>query len=88
IQDISQSASAVSAFVSPELWGTEVTLRMMAKLLQQPIFLIIVPYGLEAAPSYQVYEPEQTVKGGYQLDSADEHYFASSKLDEWLSRLQ
>ncbi|KAE9030624.1 hypothetical protein PF011_g526 [Phytophthora fragariae] len=88
IQDISQSASVISAFVPLELWGTELTLRMMAKLLQQPIFLIIAPYGLQSVPTYQVYEPERTTKAGHELDSAEEYYFASSKLDEWLSRLQ
>ncbi|KAG6606533.1 uncharacterized protein IUM83_14402 [Phytophthora cinnamomi] len=88
IHGIAQSASATSAFVPPGLWGTEVTLRMMAKLLVQPIFLIIAPSGLQTVPSFQVYEPERTTKGGHQLDSAEEYYFASSKLEGWLSRLQ
>ncbi|GMF15755.1 unnamed protein product [Phytophthora fragariaefolia] len=86
--DIAKSASTIEAFVPLEVWGTELTLRMMAKLLQQPIFVVIAPYGLQAVPSYQVYEPERSLKDGHQLDSAEEYHFPSSRLRGWLSRLQ
>lgn len=46
-----------------ELWGTEVTLRMMAKLLRQPIFVVIAPYGLQTTIDFQVYKPERVTKG-------------------------
>ncbi|CAH0486526.1 unnamed protein product [Peronospora farinosa] len=88
IYDIAQSPSSISSYLLAGQWGTEVTLRMMAKLLQQPIFLIIAPRGLQAAPEFQVYQPERVTKTGLQFDTVEEYYIAGSESEQWVSRLQ
>ncbi|OWZ01569.1 hypothetical protein PHMEG_00027012 [Phytophthora megakarya] len=88
IREVAQSPSAVSAYLPIELWGTEVTLRMMAKLLQQAIFVVIAPYGLQTNVNYQVYKPERVTKFGFELDSAEDYYVAGSVSQKWFAQLQ
>ncbi|CAH0481309.1 unnamed protein product [Peronospora belbahrii] len=88
IDDIARSPSSISSYVPVEQWGTEVTLRMMAKLLQQPIFVIIASPDLQATPNFQVYQPERVAKSGFMLDTVEAYYIAGSKSEQWFSRLQ
>ncbi|ETP33286.1 hypothetical protein F442_18193, partial [Phytophthora nicotianae P10297] len=87
-QGIAESPSGTSAFVPTEFWGTEVTLRMMAKLLQQSIFVVNAPYGLQTHVDYLVYKAEQVTKDGYELNSAEQHFITRSNIKLWLRQLQ
>ncbi|KAL4140148.1 hypothetical protein PRNP1_015219 [Phytophthora ramorum] len=89
IDAIAQSPSDIAAFLPLELWGTEVSLRMMAKLLQQPIFVVIAPYGLQTPPSYyQVYKPERIARSGRELDSAEAYFIPSLEPERWITWLR
>lgn len=88
IRDIALSPSTISASLPTELWSAEVTLRMMARLLQQPIFVIIAPRGLQSATNYQVYQPERVTKSGHELDTAEEYYITGSEPEKWFTGLQ
>ncbi|KAK1936567.1 hypothetical protein P3T76_010002 [Phytophthora citrophthora] len=88
IRDIAHSPSTTSTYLPVELWGTEVTLRMMAKLLHQPIFVVIAPYGLQTTIDFQVYRPERVIKSGVEIDSAEQYYIPSSQYKKWFAQLQ
>ncbi|OWZ05290.1 hypothetical protein PHMEG_00022647 [Phytophthora megakarya] len=87
LEDMSTTSSKSTTFISRALWGSEVTLLLMAKLLEQPIYVVVAPRGLEHA-SYQIFKPIKKVTAAHELQSAGEDNYTCDKAQEWVKTLQ
>ncbi|KAF1777790.1 hypothetical protein GQ600_2841 [Phytophthora cactorum] len=54
--ELSRSASKLGTMLPTRYWGTAETLKMLAKILQRKIFVLIARSGIDTA-SYQIFEP-------------------------------
>eukprot|EP00644_Phytophthora_capsici_P015910 jgi/Phyca11/123060/e_gw1.49.370.1 len=86
MEDICSSSSKKTSFIADRLWGSDLTLRMAAKLLQRPIF-VVVAQGSDK-PSFQVFEPSVVKNKEFTLETAKEYNFDGTTPELWVNRLQ
>ncbi|OWY97406.1 hypothetical protein PHMEG_00032068 [Phytophthora megakarya] len=60
---------------------------MLAKLLLQPIYLVVARNGLDKA-SYQIFRPMQKNTSTHELQSAGEFNFRKEEADKWVDELK
>lgn len=87
IQDVCTSSSSRTAFISKSLWGTDLTLKMLSKLLQRPIYVVVGHEGL-AKPTFQVFKPIHKATPTHALESGGEFNYAWEKAKSWMAQLQ
>ncbi|EGZ04651.1 hypothetical protein PHYSODRAFT_409570, partial [Phytophthora sojae] len=87
IEDVCRSSSKSTAFIPRSFWGSELTLLLVTKLLQRPIYLVVTPSGLADA-SYQIFKPIRKVTSTDELMSAGEFNYGGESVVQWLTSLQ
>eukprot|EP00644_Phytophthora_capsici_P008440 jgi/Phyca11/114514/e_gw1.26.274.1 len=84
---MSQTTSKLDARILTRYWGTSESLRMLAKLLERSIFVILARNGMEHA-SYQIFEPAQVQGQGGKYASAKERIMPKGQPKNWIKALQ
>ncbi|EGZ27283.1 hypothetical protein PHYSODRAFT_389141, partial [Phytophthora sojae] len=68
------TTSKLAAYIDYRYWGTEVTLRLLAKILQREIFVVVAPLGLGDV-NYQIFQPTEAAKSGETFSSVKERNY-------------
>ncbi|KAG1701437.1 hypothetical protein DVH05_010744 [Phytophthora capsici] len=87
LKEMSQTTSKLDARILTRYWGTSESLRMLAKLLERSIFVILARNGMEHA-SYQIFEPAQVQGQGGKYASAKERIMPKGQPKNWIKALQ
>ncbi|EGZ25883.1 hypothetical protein PHYSODRAFT_372842, partial [Phytophthora sojae] len=81
------TTSELAAYIDYRYWGTEVTLRLLAKIIQREIFVVVAPSGLDDA-SYLIFQPDEVENLGETFSSVKERNYEGKKPKGWIKRLQ
>ncbi|OWZ14518.1 hypothetical protein PHMEG_00011988 [Phytophthora megakarya] len=87
LREISRSTSALDSRLETKYWGTTTTLRLLTKLLDRKVFVVLTRNGAENA-SYQIFEPAEVKIEGVTFSSAKERNYCSGKPNAWMKELQ
>ncbi|ETP01139.1 hypothetical protein F441_21571, partial [Phytophthora nicotianae CJ01A1] len=87
IKELSRTSSKLESTLEYRYWGTDITMRMLAKILHRQIFLVAAPKGLAKA-IYEIFDPADVKKNGESFSSVKERIFYSGQPRRWINELQ
>ncbi|EEY60493.1 uncharacterized protein PITG_22409, partial [Phytophthora infestans T30-4] len=68
-------------------WGSEVTLKMISKILNKKIYVVVASTGLETS-SFQVFYPAQSNRNGETYMTVKEKNFSIGVPEDWIQDIQ
>ncbi|KAF4032132.1 hypothetical protein GN244_ATG15999 [Phytophthora infestans] len=87
LREIGQTTSKRENRIDLCYWGSEVTLKMISKILNKKIYVVVASTGLETS-SFQVFYPAQSNRNGETYMTVKEKNFSIGAPEDWIQDIQ